>query len=263
MSIPSVRTLWENGEKCINGWCSIPSAVTAEIVARQPFDTLTIDLQHGLIDYQTALTMLQAMGVSNVPKLARVRWNDPGFIMALLDAGFTGIVCPMVNTGQDARDFIAACRYAPDGGRSFGPTRASIAYGPDYMNEANTRITKLAMIETREAMNNLDAILRTDGLDAVYIGPSDLSVSMGYAPSLEPTESEIIDAIATIREKAHAAGVYAGIHVGSAEFASAMLADGFDLASLSTDVRIFSSVMADTLAAVRRQTGGKGVKSLY
>lgn len=263
MSIPSVRTLWENGQKCVNGWCSIPSTVTAEIVARQPFDTLTIDLQHGLVDYQTALTMLQAMSVSDVPKLARVRWNDPGFIMALLDAGFTGIICPMVNTEKDARDFVAACRYAPEGGRSFGPTRASIVYGANYQSEANSRITKLAMIETREAMDNLDSILGVDGLDAVYIGPSDLSISMGYAPSLEPTEPEVINAIATIRQKAHAAGLYAGIHVGSARYASAMLADGFDLASLSTDVRMFSSMMADTLAAVRPETGDKGVKGLY
>ena len=250
-------------KKCINGWCSIPSAVTAEIVARQPFDTLTIDLQHGLIDYQTALTMLQAMGVSNVPKLARVRWNDPGFIMALLDAGFTGIICPMVNSGQDARDFIAACRYAPDGGTFLWTDPCIDCLWTGLHERSQYPDHQLAMIETREAMNNLDAILRADGLDAVYIGPSDLSVSMGHAPSLEPTESEIIDAIATIREKAHAAGVHAGIHVGSAEFASAMLADGFDLVSLSTDVRIFSSVMANTLAAVRRRTGGKGVKSLY
>lgn len=261
MSIPSLREIWENGGKCVNGWCGMPSTVTAEIVARQPFDTLTVDLQHGLVDYQMALTMLQAMGVSAVPKLARVRWNDPGFIMALLDAGFTGIICPMVNTRQEAENFVSACRYAPRGSRSFGPTRASIAYGADYQKDSETRIATLAMIETREALANLDDILTVEGLDAVYIGPSDLAISMGYAPSLEPTEPEVVQAITTIREKAQAAGRFAGIHTGSARVAAAMLDDGFDLASLSTDTKIFSTAIADMLKAVRPDAGT--VKALY
>ncbi|NKX42743.1 2,4-dihydroxyhept-2-ene-1,7-dioic acid aldolase [Rhodobacteraceae bacterium R_SAG2] len=263
MSIPSVREKWEQGIKCINGWCAMPSTITAEIVARQPFDTLTIDLQHGLVDYQTALTMLQAMGVSKVPKLARVRWNDPGFIMALLDAGFTGIICPMINTRAEAEAFVSACHYAPRGSRSFGPTRAAIAYGADYQKQSNTRIATLAMIETREALANLDDILTVEGLDAVYIGPSDLAISMGYPPSLENIAPDIEEAIRTIREKAHAAGRFAGIHTGNATVAAAKLAEGFDLASLSTDTKIFSAAVADMLQKARPEAGDKMVKALY
>lgn len=263
MSIPSLREIWENGDKCINGWCAMPSTVTAEIVARQPFDTLTIDLQHGLVDYQMALTMLQAMGVSDVPKLARVRWNDPGFIMALLDAGFTGIICPMINTRAEAEAFVSACHYAPRGSRSFGPTRASIAYGADYQEQAKTRIATLAMIETREALDNLDDILTVEGLDAVYIGPSDLAISMGYPPSLENIAPEVEEAIVTIREKAQAAGRFAGIHTGNSAVAAAKLKDGFNLASLSTDTKIFSAAVADMLRNARPDAGDKTVKALY
>ena len=263
MTIPSLRSIWEAGEKCINGWCAMPSTVTAEIVARQPFDTLTIDLQHGLVDYQMALTMLQAMCVSDAPKLARARWNDPGLIMSLLDAGFTGIICPMINTRAEAESFVSACRYAPKGGRSFGPTRASIAYGADYQKNADKHIATLAMIETREAMDNLDDILSVEGLDAVYIGPSDLAISMGYPPSLQPTEPEVLDAINLIREKAKAAGRYAGIHTGGPEVAAARLADGFDLASLSTDTKIFSAAIADMLQAAKPAAGDKLVRTLH
>ena len=262
MTIPNLSALWKSGRSCVNGWCSIPSTVTAEIIARQPFDTLTVDLQHGLIDYSTALTMLQAMEVSGVPKLARVRWNDPGFIMALLDAGFAGIICPMINSAEEARAFVSACRYAPEGARSFGPTRASLAYGPDYVKEANGAIATLAMIETRVALDALDDILAVEGLDAVYIGPSDLSLSLGYPPSLTPTEPEVVDAIAKIRDGAHAAGRYVCIHTGSPDYAGKMLDEGFDLVSLSTDTRLFSSMMAETLRAVR-PVGEAGARAVY
>lgn len=263
MSIPNLNELWRGGARCVNGWCSIPSTVTAEIIARQPFDTLTVDLQHGLIDYQTALTMLQAMEVSSVPKLARARWNDPGFIMALLDAGFAGIICPMVNSAEEARAFVSACRYAPQGSRSFGPTRASIAYGADYLAEANSAIATLAMIETRAAVEALDDILKVDGLDAVYIGPSDLAISMGYPPTLTPDEPKLVEAIATIREKATAAGRFAGIHCGSPDYVARMLDEGFHLASLSTDTRMFSAMMAEAVEAARPKDGRSGTTASY
>lgn len=263
MPIPDLKALVQGGTRCVNGWCSIPSTVTAEIVARHPYDSLTVDLQHGLIDYQTALTMLQAMSFSDAPKLARVRWNDPGAIMALLDAGFTGIICPMVNSAAEARAFVSACRYAPAGGRSFGPTRAAIAYGADYMREADAAITTLAMIETREAIDALDEILAVEGLDAVYVGPSDLAISLGHPPSLTPDVPEVVKAIAATRDKARAAGKFAGIHCGSPEFVARMLDDGFHLASLSTDTRNFSAAQAELLGRARPNRADAVRKAVY
>lgn len=262
MPIPDLKDLWRQGRPCINAWCSIPSTVTAEIAALQPFDTLTVDLQHGLVDYQTALAMLQAMGASPAPKLARTRWNEPGLIMALLDAGFTGIICPMVNSRAEAEAFVASCRYAPRGSRSFGPTRAALVHGADYAEHANERITTLAMIETRAAIEALDDILGVEGLDAVYIGPSDLSLSLGYPPSLAPTDREVLDAIDAIRDRAKAAGRGACIHCGTPEVVRDRLAEGFDLASMSTDTRIFSAALAEKLDAARPGPIG-GVKAVY
>ena len=238
------------GGKAINGWCSIPSTVTAEIVARAGYDTVTVDLQHGLIDYQTALTMLQAVDGQGMPTLCRVPWNEPGVIMKALDAGFTGIICPMINTREEAERFAASCRYAPAGARSFGPTRAMQVHGADYARTANQFITTLAMIETAQAMDNLDAILAVEGIDAVYIGPADLGLSLGFAPTLLP-EPAVLQAIKTIRDKTIGAGKLAGIHCGSPDMVRQMLAEGFHLATLLTDARMFTNTVAAALAEAR------------
>ena len=239
-----------SGGKAINGWCSIPSAVTAEIVARAGYDTVSVDLQHGLVDYQTALAMLQAVDGLGMPTLCRVPWNEPGIIMKALDAGFTGIICPMINTREEAERFAASCRYAPAGTRSFGPTRAMQVHGADYARTANQFVTSLAMIETAQAMENLDAILAVDGIDAVYVGPADLGLSLGFAPTLLP-EPAVAAAIVTIRDKAIGAGKLAGIHCGSPAMVREMLASGFHLATLLTDARMFTNTVATALAEAR------------
>lgn len=235
----------------MNGWCSIPSAVTAEIVARQGFDCITVDLQHGLIDYQTALTMLQVVDRYDVPTLCRVPWNEPGIIMKALDAGFTGIICPMINNRDDAVRFAAACRYAPRGIRSYGPTRARELHGDDYGKTAHEFIAAFAMIETAEALANVDDILAVDDVDGVYIGPADLALSLGYEPTLLSTDAEVITAIATIRQRAKAAGKTAGIHCASPEMVRQKFDEGFDFAALSTDVRLFTTTMSSQLALAR------------
>lgn len=250
-----------SGGKAVNGWCSIPSAVTAEMVARAGFDTVSIDLQHGLIDYQMALSMLPAVDGLGLPTLCRVPWNEPGIIMKALDAGFTGIICPMINTRAEAERFAGACRYAPAGTRSFGPTRASLVHGADYARAANGFVTTFAMIETAEAMGNLDAILAVEDIDAVYIGPADLGLSLGHVPTLLP-EAPVRQAIAMIRDKALAAGKVAAIHCGSPAMVREMLADGFGLATLQTDARIFADAIA-SVAAAARVTGAEAGRGGY
>jgi 4-hydroxy-2-oxoheptanedioate aldolase len=242
------------GRKAVNGWCAIPSAVTAEIMGRQGFDLMTVDLQHGLIDYQTALTMLQVLQGLPAPVLARVPWNEPGMLMKCLDAGFAGVICPMVNTAEDARRLVQSTRYAPLGSRSFGPTRANMVYGTGYAKTANAKALVLAMIETREALLNLDAIVSVEGIDGVYVGPSDLGLSLGYEPTLDPTAAEVLDAIADIGARTKAAGRIAGIHTGSPTMIQRSFAQGFDFASLLTDARMFTSAVASQLAAVHQTT---------
>lgn len=254
MPITDFQAHFAAGGKAANGWCAMPSPVTAEIMGRQGFDMMTVDLQHGLIDYQMALTMLQVLQGLPAPVLARVPWNEPGIIAKCLDAGFAGVICPMVNTVEDARALVQSARYAPLGSRSFGPTRANMVYGTGYAKTANSRILALAMIETREALGNLDAILAVDGIDGVYVGPSDLGLSLGYEPTLDPSAPEVLEAIATIATRAKSAGRIAGVHTGSPAMIRRMFAQGFDFASLLTDARLFASAVAIELAAVHDTT---------
>jgi 4-hydroxy-2-oxoheptanedioate aldolase len=172
------KALWAQGKPAINGWCSIGNPFTAEIMAAQGFDSVTIDMQHGALDYSNLLPMFQAMRASGAVLMARVPWNEPGIVMKALDAGAYGIICPMVNTAEDAARFVSYLRYPLLGQRSFVPTRVSFAAGANYAGEAHENILGFAMIETAEAMANLDAIATTPALDGLYIGPAGLTLSL-------------------------------------------------------------------------------------
>ena len=245
------------GRSVVSGWCMVSSPVLAELVAAQPFDAVTVDLQHGLIDYEGALPMLQAINRSGTATLCRLPWNEPGIAGKLLDAGFGGVICPMVDTADDAERLVRACRYPPLGSRSYGPTRARRLHGNDYGATANTRVTVLAMIETTAGLANLDAILAVEGIDGVYIGPADLALSLGHAPSLTSDVPEVVAAITTIRDRARAAGKVAGIHCGTGAATRARLAEGFTFVALGTDVSIMERALARELAAAR-DGGGTG-----
>jgi len=251
MPITDIKAHFAAGGTAVNGWCAIPSPITAEIMGRAGFDLMTIDLQHGLIDYQTALTLLQVLQGLPAPVMVRVPWNESGIVMKCLDAGFSGLICPMINTAEDAQQLVQSSRYAPLGGRSFGPTRANLVHGAGYAKGANSTVPVFAMIETRVALANLDAILAVEGIDGVYVGPSDLGLSLGYEPTLAPTSPEVLEAIATIGARARAAGRIAGIHTGSPAMVRAVLAQGFQFASLLTDARLFISALSVQLAEVR------------
>ena len=252
MKYTQLQDKWSSGEKALNGWCSIPSTVTAEIMSYAGYDSLTIDLQHGLVDYQTALSMMQAMGGSTVTPIVRVPWNEPGIIMKMLDGGALGIICPMVNTAQDAADFVGAMRYAPHGYRSSGPTRAAIVHGKNYHNEADDALVSMAMVETKQAYDNRDAIAATEGLTGIYIGPSDLSVSMGYQPGLDRTEPEMDDMFGAILESCKKAGIKAGIHCGAAAYAQSAFQRGFDFATLASDIRLFNAGITSAMQGMKK-----------
>ena len=146
-------------------------------------------MQHGLIDYNNALPMMQTISSTNVVPLARVNWNEPGQIMKILDAGCYGIICPMINNRKEAEKFVQACMYPPDGFRSFGPMRGFLYGGSDYPKYANEEVLKFAMIETKEALDKLDEIMTTPGLSGVYIGPADLSIALGEEPGFDKSEN--------------------------------------------------------------------------
>ncbi len=246
-----LKDLIADGGKAVNGWCAIPSAFSAEVLAHAGFDSVTIDLQHGLVDYQAAVAMLQAISTTEVTPLCRVPWLEEGIIMKMLDAGAYGVICPMVNAAADAERFVAACSYAPRGQRSFGPTRAMLYAGPDYPAQANDCVLKLAMIETVQAFEARDAILATDGLSGIYVGPSDLSLSMGEEPKLDPEAPAVVAAIEAILASVKAKGLIAGIHCLAPTYARRMLEAGFDLVTLASDARLLAGAAREGIAAIR------------
>jgi 4-hydroxy-2-oxoheptanedioate aldolase len=254
----NIRNLWQQKNPVVNGWLSIPSSFSAEVMAHLGWDSMCVDLQHGVIDYQTAVGMLQAICTTDVTPIMRVPWNDPAIIMKCLDAGAYGIICPMINTRDEAQRFVRACRYAPVGYRSSGPIRAQLWAGDDYHDKANDTIVTFAMIETAEAVKNLDAILSTPGLDAVYIGPSDLSISLGGKPGLDQTEPKVVGAIEEILAGCKRHGVHAGLHTGSPAYAKAMIAKGFEFVTLLNDSRLL--VQAGRKVVEETRSGGGGEK---
>ena len=247
----NIRTVWNAGQCVVNGWLAIPSAFSAEVMAHCGWDSLCIDIQHGMVDYQTATTMMQAISTTAVTPIVRVPWNDPAIIMKCLDAGAYAIVCPMINSVDDALRFAGACRYPPMGYRSLGPIRAQLYGGSDYAAKANEEIVALAMIETMPGLENLDAILKVEGLDGIYIGPADLSLSLGLPGRLDPVDVKVVSAIETILAKCKSAGRRCGIHTGSIEYARNMVSKGFDFVTILGDSRILAAAAETIVRGVK------------
>ena len=237
-----IKKMMREGKPVINGWLQIPSTVSAEAMAQQGWDSLTIDMQHGLVDYSNALPMLQTISTTEVTPLARVNWNEPGQIMKILDAGCYGVICPMVSNKEEAEKFVQACMYPPKGYRSFGPIRGLIYGGPDYAEHANDEILKLAMIETEESLGKLDEIMSTEGVDGIYIGPADLSLAIGEKPGFDrPESTKAYSEILRILEHAKKNNIFAGIHNGTPEYATKMIEKGFDFVTIASDLRALSA----------------------
>lgn len=248
-----LREIWKSGGSAVNGWLQIPSTLSAEIVARQNWDSITVDLQHGGVDEGHALQLLQMVSIGDAVPMVRSPWNEPSVIMRLLDAGAYGVICPMVSNREEAERFVHACRYPPDGNRSNGPYRGIMYGGADYNAHANEEIVTLAMVETAEGFAKVDEIAETPGLDGLYIGPSDLALAHGHPPTQDNYEGPVADLIAKIREAAHRAGKVAGVHAITAAYAAQMVKEGFDIVTPTSDMR---SVAAGGAAALKEL--GKG-----
>jgi 4-hydroxy-2-oxoheptanedioate aldolase len=257
-----LKEIFKKGGSAINGWLQIPNSFTAELMANQNWDSLTLDMQHGVIDYSHAISMLQAISTTEVVPLARVNWNEPGQIMKILDAGAYGIICPMVSNRKEAENFVQACMYPPKGYRSYGPIRGLVYGGPDYADEANNEILKFAMIETKESLDNLDEIMQTPGLDGIYIGPADLSLAIGEKPSFDKPEGDpVYEVIMKILEHAKKNKVIAGIQNAQPEYTHKMIKKGFQLVTIGTDQRFMVAAAKAALGTIRKdqkKDTGKG-----
>ena len=250
-----LKKLWGEGKTALNAWLTIPNAWTAEIMAQTGYDAITIDMQHGLADYQTALSMLQAISTTEAVPLARVPWNEPITIMRLLDAGVYGLVCPMINTREEAEAFVGACRYPPLGFRSYGPIRANLYAGNDYFEHANETVTTLAMIETAQALENIEEIITSPSLDGIYVGTVDLSISMGLAGLGDLNDPKLQNALNTIMKQVIKHSRIAGIHASTPEDAAKLSEQGFHLITPVNDTKLLRYAAKNALLETRKKIG--------
>jgi len=257
----AIREKLGRGERVVNGWCSIPSSYSAEVMAHCGWDSVTVDMQHGPIDFQAAVTMLQAISTSSAVPMVRVPWNEPGIMMKVLDAGAYGIICPMINTKAEAEALVRACRYPPMGERSMGANRAVQYAGADYWQHANEEVLLFAMIETQSALDNLDEILTVKGLDGTYIGPTDLAMSLNAPPTLAPEDARVLEAMATIRTKTQAAGLIACSHTDGPATAAKRFGEGFQLCTLLNDARIMAAGASAFVREIRGEAKEAAAKT--
>jgi len=251
--VNKVKEAWKAGKAVVNGWLAIPNGFSAEMYAQAGWDSVTVDMQHGVQDYLSCIACFQGMQPHGVTPLVRVPWNEPGIVGKVLDGGAYGVICPMVNTAEQARNLVSYCKYPPLGTRSNGPIRAGIyGEGGTYQQTANDEILVIPMIETREALDQLDAILDVPGIDGIYVGPSDLGLSLGLPPRLDREETDILKIYERLIREGDKRGIAAGLHNGTAAYAKRMIGMGLKLVTISNEVGL---MVAAARAAVREARG--------
>jgi 4-hydroxy-2-oxoheptanedioate aldolase len=250
-----MKQRWSTGDAGVGLWLTVPDSSIAEHLGTLDPAYLVVDMQHGVIDYSDVRHLFQAIQRSAATPLIRVPWNEPGIIGKVLDAGALGVIIPMVNTVEEAERAVASCFYQPKGSRSHGPVRAGIAHGDGYATEANDQVACIVMIETVQAITNIDDILAVPGIDAVYVGPADLSRTLGLAPQGDHDDPSFVEAIDTILAACANAGVAPGIHANPA-LIEKRLSQGFQMVTATSDLL---AVMAGARAAL----AGDGDSNLY
>lgn len=238
---------WQAGTASRGAWINLPELHTAELIARMGFDWLCFDLQHGLMSYSHLLALIPAISATPATPLVRVAGNDATAIGRALDAGAHGVIVPMVNSAAEAAAAAAACRYPPLGNRSCGPMRGTMLEGFEYLATANAQIACIAMIETRDGLENVAAIAATAGIDALFVGPIDLCYGLGIAPG-NFADPAFIAALDAIKAACAQAGIAAGMFGYSADLAARYLSEGFQFASIGTDIGFFRDGAARAMA---------------
>ena len=251
----ALKAAWAEGRTAFGLWSVVPGSVGAEVLAETGADYVCVDQQHGVIDYDSMVPMLQAIRAGRAAPITRVLSNDPFPIMKALDAGAWAVIVPLVNSAEDAARAVSACRYPPQGIRSYGPVRAAGVIGSRDPEDLAGEVLCLVMVETREALEKVDEIAATPGLDGIYIGPSDLALSLGLPPTLEIKEDEHVESVRRIREACHEHGIAAGIHCPSGEWAKRHAEAGFDLVTVATDAPLLRE------AALRQLTAARGARA--
>ena len=257
----NLREMWADRQPTFGAWLSSPSSASAETTARVGFDYVCADNQHGAMDYSGTVGVVQGTLLGGSRAIARVPWNEPGIIGKMFDAGCEGVVVPMVNTVAEAKAVVHASRYPPLGERSYGPVMAGMR-AADYHANANGYHAVIPMIETVQAVRNIDDILAVPGIDAIYVGPADLSLSLGLPPGNNDDSDLFTQALLTITAACRNAGVVPGIHSTGA-LAERRLQQGFQMITVCGDLLAMRTRMADELAQARGAERPGGSNAIY
>ena len=239
------------GETVHTGWCGLPYPIVAELVGREGFPAVTLDSQHGLWDIASLVTGIAQVRQAGAAALVRVPVGEFATVSRALDFGAEGVIAPMINTPADARAYVACAKFPPLGERSWGPHRATtLANMPDqkvYLREANELIVTFAMIETQTALNNVEAIAATPGIDALFLGPVDLSIALSNGANVDPLSSEVDRELDRIIAAARKAGKIMGAYCHSAERAVALAKRGVRFLAVGSDMAFLRAGAAAAL----------------
>jgi 4-hydroxy-2-oxoheptanedioate aldolase len=257
----TLRERWAGGHPTLGAWLAIPSIVAAETTARTGFDYVCADLQHGALDYADSVGLFQAVLIAGSTPIARVPWNEPGVVGKVLDGGAEAVIVPMVNTAEQAEAAVRAARYPPLGARSYGPM-VSGGRSSNYAATANDVVAVVPMIETVEALSHLDDILSVPGVDAIYVGPADLSLSLGLRPGNNDDEDSFREALTTIVAGCRRHGIVAGIHA-TGSLTARRLEQGFAMVTVTSDAVALRLGLSAEMALARRDDATPGKSNLY
>lgn len=250
----SLKARWVKGDVTFGAWCMMPGAMGAEVLGRQGFDWVLIDMQHGCMSYETALDMIRALDQTPAVPIVRVPWNDPGIIGRMLDAGALGILIPMIQTVDEARRAVEACLYPPLGRRSFGPVRVGLRDGPGYVQSANARVAVIPMIETAEALDAVHEIAAVPGVDALFVGPFDLSIALGLPPGDNDGKAAFDAAIEKVATAAKRTGKATAV-LSNPRVAPLRIRQGFQMISVTTDSAALGAAARADLDSVKTANG--------
>jgi 4-hydroxy-2-oxoheptanedioate aldolase len=242
------------GGDVLCAWITMNEPAVAEWLAREGFDAVVLDMQHGAIDLAGAMRSILSVALAGKPTIARVPIGDFALASLLLDVGASAILAPMINSGDDARRLVEFVKFPPLGQRSWGPRAALALSGleaPAYFKAANAMTQAIAMIETRAALDALDDILRVDGIDGVFVGPSDLSIALSDGREVEPRGEAVMSEARRVAERAKAHGKYAAMFCFSGADARAMQALGYRVCTISSDQNLLRAAARSELAAAR------------
>jgi 4-hydroxy-2-oxoheptanedioate aldolase len=249
------KRLMTAGQTALGTFCTSASPMLAETLGVAGYDFVIVDLQHGENSLGNLQGMLQAVSATPATPIVRVPANHPMHIQRALDLGAYGIIVPLVNTRAEADAIMQSVRYAPAGGRSWGPLRAALYAGADYFAKSAEELLTIVMLETADGVKNAREILSVPGVDGCFIGANDLSVSLGYSAELAEYPPEVEEAILAIRDVAQAVGKAPGIQTYSASNANTRITQGFRFVSIQSDFRMVRATAAETLRAIRRTVG--------